>query len=136
MKKYLFLSVFFIILIFACSSCKEISMEPIYNILKLKNKSFQKIKVLLNVQYPDTMLNKSFPDKYINPQSEDYIGNAFKLDKKKGITVFIFDYEYYHSQWNEKVGTPNTFLEEDKILKKYILTKSELDSLNWILIYP
>jgi len=50
--------------------------------------------------------------------------------------LFAFDHGYVKSKWHEGVGTPDTYLEEDKILKKFYLSKKELDSLKWRLTYP
>jgi len=119
----------------ACTSCKEISMEPVSLKLKLKNNSEKKIEVLINIQYPDSSLKNSFIDKYLNAHEEDYIGHMWKLDKAEGLTVFLFDYGYYERRWNDTVGTPDTFLEEDKKLKKFIFTKAELDSMKWEFVY-
>ncbi len=61
---------------------------------------------------------------------------AISLKTQKGITVILFEYDYYKSKWNNHVGTPDKYLEEDKIIKRFVLSRSQLDSLNWTIAYP
>ena len=112
------------------------SMESTVNKLLLRNESDIEIITLLNLSYPDSSLANSFLDSYLDPKSEGYLGNIYELEDRRGLTLFVFDQTYFKSQWHEDVGTPDTYLEEDKILKRWVLSKQELDSLSWTLVYP
>ncbi len=111
-------------------------MDPTYPRLRLRNNSDTEIMTLINHNYPDSSLKRSGPDSYLEPHTELYIGIATPLDIEEGLTVFIFDHGYFRSKWHEHPGTPDKYLEEDHILKKFYHSKEELDSLGWRLVYP
>jgi len=113
-----------------------LSMEPSENILNLNNNSDQKIEILLNLSYPDSSLYHCMNDRYIDPKSSGYLGSTLPLKSQDGITVILFNFDYVKSKWHENVGRPDSYLEEDKILKRFVLSKSQLDSLNWTIAYP
>ena len=113
-----------------------LNMEVFFPKLKFRNDSDRKIKIFINLAYPDSSLKRSGGDKYIEPKSETYVGDFHQLERMEGVTLFVFDHGYFKSRWHEGVGTPDTYLEEDQILKKYYLSKEELDSLAWRLVYP
>ena len=94
------------------------------------------MQILINLAYPDSSLEHSLVDKYLDPHSELYVGDSFRLDRKAGLTVFVFDEGYFDSKSDEHPGTPDKYLEEDYILKKFYHSKRELDSLGWRLTYP
>lgn len=106
------------------------------NKLLLQNNSDRKLKVLLNLSYPDSSLAKSWLDRYVNANESGYIANHLDLEREPGLTVFIFDHSYYKSQWHEHPGTPDQYLDEDSILQRYVYSRKELDSLDWTLTFP
>ena len=112
------------------------SMESMNNKLLMKNNSNTEVVTLLNVSYPDSSLAKAAIDHYFSPKSQLHIGNFYDLEDYPGLTVFVFEHAYFKSRWNEGVGRPDTYLAEDKILKRWVLSKHELDSLGWVLRYP
>ncbi len=112
------------------------TMDGLYNRLRLANNSDTKVKVLLNLEFPDSSLARARPYRYINPRSIEYIGTLDDLRLEPGVTLFVFDHAYYHEQWNEQVGRPDTYLDQARILKKFVLSKPQLDSAGWILSYP
>lgn len=111
-------------------------MEVFYPKLKFRNNSDQSVQILINLTYPDSSLTHARVDKYLDPHSETYVGDFYRLDQTAGLTVFVFDEGYFDSKWHEHHGTPDTYLEEDHILKKFYHSKKELDNLVWRLIYP
>ena len=113
-----------------------LSMEPTFNELLLKNNSDIKIKTLLNLSYPDSSFANASLDRYLNPMSQGYIGNVYNLEERTGLTVFVFRHSYYKSRWHENAGTPDKYLEEDSILQRYVLSKAQLDSLSWTVVFP
>jgi hypothetical protein len=122
-----------LLVVLAWSGC-----EPKWEQLKLFNRSDRTVKVLYNMFYPDTTLHRAFRDRYIKPHHSAYFAVEWNLHEEitDGISVFLFDYDYFQAKWNEDVGRPNTYLEEDSLLKKWILTRAELDSVDWELYYP
>ncbi len=112
------------------------TMEVMHNDLLLGNNSNTKIRMLLNLSYPDSSLLKAFPEQYRDPGDDSYIGNFFDLKTLPGLTLFVFEFDYFESRWNEQVGSPDTYLEQDSILAKYVLSRRELDSLKWRIVYP
>jgi hypothetical protein len=122
------------LMFFILSGCP--GMEPVELKLKLKNSSDLKITVLMNFSFPDTTLKKSVIEGYIDPKSEKYLARTKSLDRYSGLTIILYENSYFDSKWNENVGTPDTYLEEDKILKKYIYTKNELENMGWTIAYP
>ena len=123
------------IMLLAIVACPP-TMRVTYKQLLLKNDSVIKIKTLLNLSYPDSSFANAFLDKYLNPMSQGYIGHSYNLEEKTGLTVFVFRHSYYKSRWHENVGTPDKYLAEDSILQRYVLSKAQLDSLSWTVIFP
>ena len=113
-----------------------LSMEPTFNELLLKNNSDIKITILLNISYPDSTLAFALPDSYLDPKSQGYVSNTIDLRKRPGITLFVFADAYYESRWHENAGTPDKYLAEDSILQRYVLSKAQLDSLSWTVVFP
>lgn len=119
-----------------------VGCEPVYEVLKLHNNSDQTVHDLINLAYPDTTLHRSIPDRPLKPHSSGYLMDDqtdLREAVTEGITIFLFDNRYFKSSWNE-IGDPgaypDTYLEEDSLLKKWILTRAELDSIDWELYYP
>ena len=112
--------------------------EPKWEQLKLYNNSEQTVEVFVNLFYPDTTLHKSWPDRHVDPHSSAYLATEWDLDKEitGGMSIFLIEYTYFRQQWNLDVGKPDTYLAEDSLLKKWILTRAELDSIDWELYYP
>ena len=112
------------------------TMEPTYPKLKFKNNSDREVITLLNLSYPDSSLKRALVDGYFDPRQESYVGRSYRLEKYDGLTLFVFDHWHFKSRWHRGAGSPDKYLEEDKVLKKYYLSKKELDSLGWRLVYP
>jgi hypothetical protein len=110
----------------------EVSTERLF----FQNNSDQKLKLLLNLSYPDSSLQRSGPIDYVNPRSSEYVGTTSGLEGANGLTLFVFDHAYYKTRWHEHAGTPDKYLEEDHILKRFVHSREELDSLGWRLVYP
>ena len=123
------------IMLLAIVACPP-TMRVTYKQLLLKNDSDIKIITLLNLSYPDSSFANSFLDGSVYAMSQDYIGNSFILEERTGLTVFVFRHSYYKSRWHENVGTPDKYLEEDSILQRYVLSKAQLDSLSWTVVFP
>ena len=113
-----------------------LSTRVTYNQLLLKNNSDIKITILLNISYPDSTLAFALPDSYLDPKSHGYVSNTIDLRKSSGFTLFVFADAYYESRWHENAGTPDKYLEVDSILQRYVLSKAQLDSLSWTVIFP
>jgi hypothetical protein len=112
-------------------------MEKVSNELLLRNNSQLTIKVFLNLCYPDSSLGMAVGDKYIDPNDEEYIGNCpWSLHLYNGVSIFIFDKHYFDSMWHEGYRAPDTYLDTTRILKKFVLSRKQLDSLGWRLVYP
>ena len=92
--------------------------------------------LLLNLSYPDSSLQSSCPIDYVDPKSTGYVGTTSGLEGASGLTLFVFDYGYFDRKWHEQVGTPDKYLDEDSILKRFVHSRKELDSLGWRLVYP
>jgi hypothetical protein len=111
-------------------------MEPTQNRLLFCNGSDQKLLLLINLAYPDSSLARSMVDRYIDPMSEGYVANTMDLTRPDGLTLTVFDYEYYKSSWDGQIRTPDEYLDETEILRRYVYSREELDSLKWRLVYP
>jgi len=111
-------------------------MDSGYPKLSLRNNSDIQIVTLINLRYPDDSLKHALPDKYLEPHSQLFIGTSYGLDSEEGLTIFVFSKTYFESHWHEHAGSPDTYLDEDKILKKFYHSKHELDSLGWRIVYP
>lgn len=112
------------------------TMEVMFPKMLLKNDSHTEVVTLINLSYPDSSLAHASIDHYLKPRSQLYIGDFYDLEDHPGLTVFVFNHAYFKSRWHEGVGTPDTYLAENKILKRWVLSKQELDSLGWVLRYP
>ncbi len=119
----------------SCNGC-PFSMEPTTKKLLFQNKSSQKLMLLLNRSYPDSSLQSSCPIGYVEPKSTEYVGTTSGLEGASGLTLFVFDYGYFDRKWHEHPGTPDKYLDEDSILKRFVHSRKELDSLGWQLVYP
>lgn len=104
--------------------------------LYLSNTGNQKIYVLMNLVYPDSSLHHAMPDRYIDAHSGGYIGSFLPLKRQAGVTVILFEYLYFTSQANNADGRPDTYLDESRILQRYVYSRTQLDSLKWQLSYP
>jgi hypothetical protein len=112
------------------------SMELLNEELLFRNDSNASVRMLLNLSYPDSSLSKAFPEQYRDPGDNSYIGNFFDLKTLPGLTLFVFEFNYFEFKWSEQVGSPDTYLEQDSILARYVLSRRELDSLKWRIVYP
>ena len=124
-----------IILVFILQSCFFIGMDKPDDRIKVENKSNLDIGVFLNTEYPDTSLinaeQRSFVKSMHNESLEVFFDWDFHFKKHKKVTVFIVN-------WNDVVkyywGKNN--ISEMAVLKKIELSKSNLDSINWIINFP
>ena len=123
------------IMLLAIIACPP-TMRPTFNKLLLKNDRDIRIVIFLNLSYPDSSFANAFLDGSVYAMSQDYIGNSYILEERTGLTVFVMSYSYFKSRWHENVGTPDKYLAEDSILQRYVLSKAQLDSLSWTVIFP
>lgn len=123
------------IMLLAIVACPP-TMRVTYKQLLLKNNRNITLVVFLNFRYPDSSFANSFLDGAVYGMSESYIGNVYNLEEKTGLTVFVMSDSYFKSRWHENVGTPDKYLEEDSILQRYVLSKAQLDSLSWTVVFP
>ena len=107
-------------------------MDPVDSKLKVNNRTSDTLFALANMDYPDTSLPSS-PAGIIYPR--DTLGiplgnNTWEnvLQKKGYITVYITKYAD-RRRFGERI-------EKYEVLKKSLLSKAELDSLNWTVPYP
>ncbi len=119
----------------SCNGC-PFSMEATTKKLLFQNDSDQKLKLFLNLAYPDSSLQHSGPTDYVKPKSTGYVGTTSGLEGASGLTLFVFDYGYVDRKWHEHPGVPDKYLDEDSILKRFVHSRKELDSLGWRLVYP
>ncbi len=113
-----------------------LSTRVTYNQLLLKNDGDIRIVIFLNLSYPDSSFANAFLDGSVYAMSQDYIGNSYILEERTGLTVFVMSYSYFKSRWHENAGTPDKYLEVDSILQRYVLSKAQLDSLSWTVVFP
>ena len=121
------------IILFICffTGCFLFDDDTDYPVIEFSNNSKTKIQTVVNLDYPDSSLDQSTFEKYIDPNDFNYLVGRFNLKERfAGVTIFIFDYNYAKSIDETKN------LDKSKILQKYYLSISQLDSLNWKLNYP
>ncbi|MFH1373662.1 MAG: hypothetical protein ABII79_07705 [bacterium] len=111
------------------------SMEVLRHDLLLRNNSNIKLITLLNLRYPDSSLHQAMVGIYLNPKDENWVGSDFNLKQQMGLTLMVYDYNYFVSR-HERGQRPSAYLEEDKMLKRWVLSKKQLDSLKWVITYP
>jgi hypothetical protein len=134
-----YITFFLLWLLIVCSTCEK--NEEIQK-LRVKNNSSNAIYAKYSSQYPDTSLlivndpTLNFHIHKVPPNSlqKSYYGapseGIFKTMKSDILLVFIFDAETLES-------TPwDTVVANYMILKRYELTLSELNNMNWIVPYP
>jgi hypothetical protein len=109
------------------------TMERVYNDFRIHNNSAEDIKILLNLNYPDTSFENTIPDRYLEAGENGYVGNFYNIKNMSGLTVFVFGLTYYTSQWHPNSGRPHQFLSEDSAKASYILSITQLDSMSWVL---
>ncbi len=125
----------FVVGAFLFSGCPP-TMEVFYEDLSFANNSNQSVELFLNLHYPDSSFEKVIGDKYVESGSEMFVGAFYQLKALPGLTIFVFDHSYVRSQWSEGAGQPHEYLSQDSILAKYTVTKTQLDSLGWRIVYP
>lgn len=111
-------------------------VSPIFNDFLFKNNSDIEIRLFMNVHYPDSSFQRAVGAGYLEAQDRIYPNGSFDLKQYQGLTLFVFDYDYWKSRWHDGVGLPHTYLDEGEILKSYYHSKEELDTLGWELTYP
>lgn len=122
------------IMIFGC----PLTMEPVWNDLKLYNNSDQAIQTMFNGSYPDSSFQNAYISEYVDKNSSIYINNDLSLkndeERYPGVTIFAFKRAYFDDNYD--FSKPNKGLDSTKLLKKWVLSRANLDSLNWELNYP
>ena len=105
--------------------CIAGTCEPEYPILRFVNKSDLLIGTFVNIDYPNTTFESAHICTRVKPHSSTYICADTDLDNliEVGATIFALEMVEY------------TY-DSSSILKKWILLRSDLDSLNWTLTYP
>ena len=110
-----------------------IGMDYVDRKLKVYNRSDVELGILINFWYPDTSIVKT--EYYnISPNDTNTVGILNRrwrgvLERKDTVTVYIVN-------WDELKTEEFKTEEIDTILKKYFLTESYLDSVNWLIEYP
>ncbi len=117
------------------SACPP-TMEVFYEDLSFANNSNQAVELFLNLNYPDSSFEKVVGDKYVEPAKEMFVGTFHQLKTLPGLTLFVFDHAYVKSQWSDGAGLPHQYLVQDSILAKYVVSKTQMDSLEWRISYP
>jgi hypothetical protein len=113
------------------------SMEPVSHDLMFYNNSDRTIICLFKFKaLPDSSLNYLLVDAYLPPRTNEYIGTIYELKREEGLVLFIFDYDYFRSRAEGQEGAPETYLEEDRILKRFVMSHAQLDSVGWVLAFP
>ena len=108
------------------SSCHKEEHRYIY----IKNSSDKNIYYRFSFAYPDTTLGKSDPDNYkVNSKSQTFTtANVFAFNTTT--QLFIFDA-------NTVESTPwDSIVKHYTVLKRYQLTKSDMEKMNWTITYP
>jgi hypothetical protein len=111
-------------------------MDPLRTDLLLRNESQFFVKALINVNYPDSSLSRAIIDRTIEPGRDNYVGSAYNLHRKQGVTLFLFEEGYFDRRRESGGGTPDKYLEADSTLTRFYLSTQELDSLGWRLTFP
>lgn len=118
-------------------SCEYIRMDPpTITGIRVYNNSDTKIMPLSIWSVTDTLLSSANHERSV--ESDDYSSISWvkNWQRKPGITLFIFDYDYF---WRNYISglTPDQFLSEDSLLAKYIIPMNVLrDSMNYEIYYP
>jgi len=126
--KILWLPVLFIL--FIATKCEKYSE----NYITIKNNSNTDIYYLPSFSYPDTLLKQSeYPPagNKISKHSEDknITGSPF-FEMNKTLIIFIFDADTV-----EKVPW-DTIVKKYYILKRYEVTKQDMENMDWTITYP
>ena len=131
MSKIFCLIVVTIVVVFSLCSCGCLPDGCYDGRLVLLNNSQEKIFILVNTGFPDTSTHGA--QFSAEPGQRKSLAKAGEnkwesiLEAKIKITLFVFDYN--------KIDFPRDSL-NPYINKKYIVDKSTLDSLDWVLEYP
>ena len=115
-------------------SCRWFRMDFTDNKLIVVNSADYDVSVLVNFEYPDTSLEMASPNAYIpaNDSGSVVVINQYwedVLKKIKAISLFFVPRDSlrkYYPNWEGKL----------KPEKRMTLTKSQLDSINWRVIFP
>jgi len=108
------------------SSCYREERKYIY----IKNSSDKTIYYRFSFAYPDTTLKKSDPDNYkVNSKSQTFTtASVFAFNPTS--QMFIFDAHTIET-------TPwDSIVKHNMILKRYQLTKTDMEKSNWTITYP
>ena len=142
--KYLFLSLVF------CVSCHQnkdgCPKGPVFgryadNRLHINNNSSISIAYSMSYRYPDTTIEplpinvlNANPSFEVQPGKDESIDNSRcwngDLANGKKVIFFIFDSKII------RTIPLDTIVKKYQILKRYILTLEEIESLNWNIRYP
>lgn len=127
-----------LVLMLFFSGCIEKFATHYYG-FRLKNNSNGRIEAYANFIYPDTIIREVEPERYImdtgknsiifdNDKSEESLNRFYENGER--ITVFIFSTDTLNKySWDQ-------IREDYNILKRYEITKLELDDMGGELVYP
>ncbi len=115
------------------AGCLFVGMDFVDSKLRIANQSKDSLGILLNIDYPDTSINNT-QDFLIYPGDtggvdllNSYWDDLFKKTPK--VTLYFVDWRLVEENGGKnKVTYP--------VLKQLILSKRELDSLNWTVHFP
>ena len=124
------------IFIFVCStfqSCKYIRMDFTGNKLKVNNQSDIELGILVNLSYPDTSIVRT-QNYFVYPNDTGSVSLVNRywddvFNEREKVTLFFVS-------WDELKASEGGSKETYRVLKRYLVSKSNLDSLNWIIKYP
>ena len=134
--KVVVLTLYIILLFFL--SCRWFTMDPTDNKLVVLNQADYNIMVLINYEYPDTSFFQSRPAGTVQAKQKrglPYIGDWEELlREKKVLTIFFVPTDSINKKI-DKEKLP-AILRKLKPEKKLLLSKPQLDSLNWTIKFP
>lgn len=104
---------------------------------KIINNSDASIYIAFSYSYPDTSLSKINNIPYSNANQTQKVFSKNSLSQRTGVfeisstcLMFIFDAHTIET-------TPwDSIVKHNKVLKRYQLTKSDMEKMNWIVTYP
>lgn len=121
----------FVYLICSASSCLNMR-PPEFPLLTFVNNSDEGLELDINDDYPDTLAKRIWMD-YVEANKKKeivYYANGNKLFKK---IPFLQIMVYGRSAENQPIDTVRKY---NLVLKRYQLSKHDLDSMNWVVTYP
>ena len=109
---------------------------PSYKQLRFTNSSDKEIVLIVSFDYPDSSFEEAFVGSGVAPKATFFVLTSFDLRKMPGLTLFVFDNAYWRGEFPDAPSSPHKYLDVERMLGKYHLSKEQLDSLGWKLSYP